>query len=114
VPEGFTEGLLSGKDVKLEKTTLPNSTSNVYMDNIINKYLNTVKIYTYNIKDLSEEQLISHVDKDMSQKIEVTLSRGQTLKSEKPGYYFNYLAYSLFAILILGVCSVMMVLMIQI
>jgi len=109
VPEGFTEGLLSGKDVKLEKTTLPNSTSNVYMDNIINKYLNTVKIYTYNIKDLSEEQLISHVDKDMSQKIEVTLSRGQTLKSEKPGYYFNYLAYSLFAILILGVCSVMMV-----
>jgi ABC-2 type transport system permease protein len=111
VPEGFTKGLLSGKNVQLQKTTLPSSTSSIYMDNIINKYLNTAKTYTINIKDLSEEQLISYVDKDLSQKTEVRLNSygSQTIKGEKVGYYFNYLAYSLFAILILGICSVMMV-----
>lgn len=111
VPKGFTEGLLSGKSVQLEKTTLPSSTSGMYMDSIINKYLNTSKTYTSNIKNLSEEQLVSYVDKDLSQKTEVKVSSsvGQSSKNEKSAYYFNYLAYSLFAILILGVSSVMMV-----
>jgi ABC-2 type transport system permease protein len=111
VPKGFTDGLLSGKSVQLEKTTLPSSTSGIYMDSIINKYLNTAKTYTSNIKDLSDEQLISYVDKDLSQKTEVKVSSplSQVSKNEKSACYFNYIAYSLFAILILGVCSVMMV-----
>ncbi|HEY5561741.1 MAG TPA: ABC transporter permease [Clostridiaceae bacterium] len=111
VPKGFTEGLLNGKDVVLEKTTLPNSASGIYMDNIINKYLNTSKTYTSNIKDLSQEQLVSYLDKDLSQKTEVKLisSGNPNMNSERPSYYYNYLAYSLFAILILGVCSVMIV-----
>jgi len=111
VPKGFTDGLLSGKSVQLEKTTIPSSTSGIYMDSIINKYLNTAKTYTSNIKDLSDEQLISYVDKDLSQKTEVKVSSSlsQVSKNEKSACYFNYIAYSLFAILILGVCSVMMV-----
>lgn len=111
VPRGFTEGFANGKDLQIEKTTLPSSTSGIYMDSIINKYLNTAKTYINNIKDLSDEQLISYVDKDMSQKIEVKVSSSvsQISQNEKSAYYYNYLAYSLFAILILGVCSVMMV-----
>lgn len=111
VPKGFTEDLLGGKTVQLEKSTVPNSTSSIYMDSIINKYINTAKTYHSTMKDLSEEQLVSLIDKDLSQKTEVKLSSSinQNSDNEKCEYYFNYLAYSLFAILILGVCSVMMV-----
>lgn len=111
VPKGFTDGFLSGKAVQFERTTVPNSTSGIFMDNIVNKYLNTAKTYSSSIKNLSQEQLVSFINKDLSEKTEVKLSspEKQNSKNEKCEYYFNYLAYSLFAILILGVCSVMMV-----
>lgn len=111
VPQGFTEGLLNGKSVQLEKTSLPSSASSLYMDNIINKYLNTAKIYTNNMKGLSQSQLMNYINKDLSLKTEVKLSNSldESKKIEKVGYFFNYLAYSLFAILILGVCSIMIV-----
>lgn len=110
VPHGFTEGLIEGKTVNIEKTAVPDSTSGIYMDNMINKYLNTLKIYSSNIKGLSEEELISFVDKDVSLKTEVKLSRpaGKNTDNERCTYYYNYLTYSLFAILILGVSSIMM------
>ena len=53
VPKCFTEALLAGKTIQIEKTTVPNSTTGMYMDSIINKYLNTAKLYAGNIKDLS-------------------------------------------------------------
>lgn len=111
VPKGFTNGLLRGEILQLEKTTVPGSTSEIYLDNIINKYLNTVKVYTSAMENLSEEQLLSYVDNDLAQKTEVKLSSilGEVSKNEKITFYFNYLAYSLFSILILGVCSVMIV-----
>lgn len=111
VPKGFTEGILNGKSVQLEKTTIPNSTSGIYMDSIINKYLNTAKSYTMNLKGLSPEELINYIEKDMSEKTEVKVSNsvGEVSKNEMSSYYFNYLAYSLFSILILGVSTVQMV-----
>ena len=111
VPEGFTKELLEGKEIQLEKTILPGSASSVYMDNLINKYLNTAKLYIGNIKDLTQERLISHIDKDLSQEGEVMMFNPDLEKTRnvKRAYYFNFLAYSLFAVLILGVSSVMVV-----
>lgn len=111
VPQGFTENLLSGKTVQLEKTTVPDSTSGIYMNILINKYLNTAKTYTNNINNISQEDLVNYLNKDLSEKSQVELVNSMNLsnKAEKSSYYFNYLAYSLFAILILGVCAVMIV-----
>lgn len=111
VPDGFTDALVNGKSMQLEKTELPGSASGIYMDNIINKYLNTAKAYKDNIKNLSDEQLTTYISKDLSHKTEVHMERSQSEASKNDTciYYYNYLAYSLFAILILGVCSVMMV-----
>jgi len=36
VPKGFGEGLLKGSPLKLEKTTVPGSTSEIYLDSKIN------------------------------------------------------------------------------
>ena len=111
VPNGFTEGLLNGKAVQLEKTILPGSTSGILMDSIINKYLDTAEMYAKNMNSLSEEQIVNYVNSDLAQKTEVQLSNSITNTSinSKVNLYFNFMSYSLFAILILGVCSVMMV-----
>lgn len=111
VPKGFTEGLKNGENLQLEKTTLPNSTSEIYMDSIVNKYLNIAKLYVSSMHDLSDDQLISYINKDLSQKVDVKVSSSSGKNSDdiRFTYYYNYLAYSLFAVLILGVCSVMMV-----
>ncbi len=111
VPQGFTEGMLNGNDVQLEKTIVPDSTSNIYMDLLINKYLNTVKTYTTYLPGLSQNDLAKHLKNDLAKNSKVTMISTEThsLFAQKSGYYFNYLAYSLFAILILGVCSVMLV-----
>ena len=111
VPEGFTEKMLRGETTKLEKTTIPGSVSEKYLDNTINKYLNTAKIYTTNIKNISEEQLLKDIEKDLSQKTEVSLNNSvdEASNNEKRAYYFNYMAYAMFAVLILGVSCVMIV-----
>lgn len=111
VPSGFTDNLLSGKPVKLEKTTVPSSTSSILIDNVIDNYLNTAKTYNDNIKGLSTEQLISYINHDLSQKTDVKINNPNALKpkSDNCSYYYNYLAYSLSAILILGISSVMIV-----
>jgi ABC-2 type transport system permease protein len=111
VPKGFTEGLLTGKVIQLEKTAVPGSTSRIYIDSVINKYLNTAKAYKSNMGNLSDDELLSYIENDLAQKTEVKLNNsvGEVSKSEKSAFYFNYLAYSLFATLILGVCSVMIV-----
>jgi ABC-2 type transport system permease protein len=111
VPKGFTEALSRGEAIQLEKTTVPSSTSAIYVDSIINKYLNTAKTYMGSMSNLSEEQLISYINKDMAQKTQVKMntSEDENSKNERRAYYFNYMAYSLFSILILGVCSVMLV-----
>jgi ABC-2 type transport system permease protein len=111
VPAGFTEAMLSGQNVQLEKTTVPDSTSNIYMDLLINKYLNTAQTYTTYLPDLNQTDLNQYLKTDLAKQSEVTMISNGTHSAyaEKSGYYFNYLSYSTFAILILGVCSVMLV-----
>ncbi|AFA47498.1 ABC transporter permease [Acetobacterium woodii] len=111
VPAGFTAAMQSGQDVQLQKTIVPDSTSNIYMDLLINKYLNTVKTYTAYLPDLSPDELNQNLKKDLAEQSKVTLTSNGThsAAAKKSGYYFNYLSYSLFAILIMGVSSVMLV-----
>ena len=111
VPDGFTEGMLSGRNVQLEKTIVPDSTSNIYMDLLTNKYLNTAKTYTTYMPGLSQQELVDYLKTDLAESSEVTMisAGNHSGYAEKSGYYFNYLSYSMFAILILGVCAVMLV-----
>ncbi|MGL5693399.1 MAG: ABC transporter permease [Peptostreptococcaceae bacterium] len=111
IPKGFTNKVLAGeKNIEIEKHTLPNSIDEVYMNNLINRYLNTAKMYIKAINNISEEELVQYVSKDLSNNTNVemsTYSNGYIVNSNCKNY-FNYLAYSMFAILILGVSSVMM------
>lgn len=111
VPEGFTDDMLSGREVQLQKIAVPGSTGSIYVDSIVNKYLNTALLYINNLEDITEDQLISYIEKDLLNETQVYVNDfgSQASKSDSVVYYFNYLAYSLSAILILGVCTVMLV-----
>jgi len=111
VPKGFTEAFMKGEEIRIEKTIVPDSASSVYMDNLINKYLNTARLYISSIENLSQQQLVNYIGEDLSHETEVLLFNPDPEKGKniRRMYYFNFLAYSLFAILILGVSAVMIV-----
>ena len=111
VPKGFTQAFMEGEEIRLEKTVVPGSASSVYMDSLINKYLNTARLYVDNIEGLSQQQLADYISEDLSYQAEVLMLNPDPDKrlNEKRTYYFNYLAYSLFAILVLGISAALKV-----
>jgi ABC-2 type transport system permease protein len=111
IPKDFANHFIEGKSAQIEKTAVPGSISEVYLDNVINKYINTAKIYAANIEGLSDQQLVDYVENDMEQNVEVKMNRtvGEVSLGQKVSSHFNYIAYSLFAVLILGVSVVMLV-----
>lgn len=111
IPKNFTQDFLQGKAVEVEKIIVPNSTTSMYVDMAINKYLNAARIYIHNIPRITEENLVKEVSKNASAEIQVQLKTfGDKKQNNAFGInYFNYLAYSLFAMLILGVSSNLMV-----
>ena len=103
IPKGFTKEILKGnKDINIEKTVIPNSTSEIYMDNLINRYLNTVKMYTSTIDNISQAKLVSNVNKDLSHTTDVKIKTYDNDYSNNASCanYYNFFAYSMFAILI--------------
>jgi len=111
IPENFTEDFLQGKSVEVEKTVGLDSASRMYVDMAINKYFNAARVYVNSIPGIKEETLVNEVAKGASSEVQVQLKTFGDKKqnSDLPVYYFNYFAYSLFAILILGVSSNLMV-----
>ncbi|HBL84826.1 MAG: hypothetical protein A2Y17_05170 [Clostridiales bacterium GWF2_38_85] len=110
VPAGFTNDLQNGKEVQLEYTKVPDSTTGVFLNNLVNKYLNAANLYAKSL-DITEEKLAEYIKNDLANEVEVVVNSFET-KSETNSnhiFYFNYMAYSIFAILILGVCVVMLV-----
>ncbi len=111
IPKGFTKSLLYGKgDVLIEKTSLPDSTSAMYVDFLINKYLNQVKLYSKNIPGITYKEIVSNVENDLKKEANVNLkSYGSSTSTSGISYYFIYFSYSIIAILFLGISSIMIV-----
>lgn len=112
IPKGFAEDIMAGKDVKIAKTTIAGSINSIYIDMLINKYINTTKLYLTNDNNITEPELIKQVAKDLKIDTKVQIKRDNK-QGEKTGsnaiYFFNYLAYAIISILLLGVTSIMMV-----
>jgi len=112
VPDGFSELLhLKGPAAvaKLERMAAPDSTTALYMDMLVNKYLSTVRLYQAGLPEATDNEIARLALANLAISTPVELS-GQTSfpgSYENIVYYFNYLAYALLSILILGVSTCM-------
>lgn len=110
-PEGFTESFMQGKNVQLEKTIVPNSVSNTYIDLSIDQYFNTARLYVQQQENISQESLVRHLRSDLAvdATVELNTISDNSEDNTYANYYFNYLTYSLLAVLILGMAALMLV-----
>lgn len=116
IPEGFSDDFLSGEHtLTMETRSVAGSTDKIRTDMIVQKYLEIFRLYVDltnpDVADDAEMTLISEmVREDLSIETEViaaSYSSGNTF-SPVP-FYFKFLSYSLLAIMILGVSSIMKV-----
>lgn len=111
IPKGFTEKIMNGKEAIVERTTVPDSVYGTYIDMKINRYLNMAQLYVESKAGITQEKLVSNLKNDLSKSVNVTMTSSQ--KSADFGnrpftsFYFNYLAYALPAVLILGIAVLM-------
>lgn len=104
IPKDFGDAFNSESPINLQTQSIPDSTSSIFVKNMINSYLNTTSLYlsSSGIKDFNEIGTL--VERDLSKETTVNVSNGGNF-NEKNGsyYYFNYLCYPLLCMLILGI-----------
>jgi len=111
VPEGFTDSFMQGENVQLEKTAVPDSISSTYLDLFIDQYFNTARLYVQQMENISQESLVQYLQSDLavSAFVELKTIGDQPLNQNFANYFFNFLAFSLLSVLILGMGTLLLV-----
>jgi len=109
VPAGFSDSFMRGGEAAIEKTASANTVSGVFLDVLVNKYLDTAKLYALNLPSASQADIVKSVETDLGHEAAVTVnSYGRPNGSKDLTYHFQFFAYPIIAILIWGVTSIMM------
>jgi len=111
IPAGFTERFMNGEAIALEKTSIPNSTSGIYMEMILNNFLNSANHYVKYVSGITQEELVAKVTSDLAKETEVVISEYESGVANGSGmsFFFNFAAYPVIIILIFGITSFMLV-----
>ena len=111
IPANFSKDYMDKKSVKIDRTTVPDSSKSIYTDMMINSYLNTAKFYIEANPGISQEDLVAMVKKDMDTETKVEIQSFGVAQKEntKLNNYFNFLAYFFLSSLILAVSTIMLV-----
>lgn len=88
--------------MQLEKTIVPNSISNTYIDLSIDQYFNTARLYVQQMENISQESLVQYLKSDLAvgASVELKTVSVHPVNHNYANYYFNYLSYSLLSVLI--------------
>jgi ABC-2 type transport system permease protein len=116
IPEGFGESLILEEEPEiLSKLTTDGSSADVKTNLLIEKYLNTFRLYVKSMEVLPTdtdllEEIRANVQADLSEEVTVQfLGAERKAEIEKASSFFKYMPYSMISILILGITSVMQV-----
>ncbi|HCX65036.1 MAG TPA: hypothetical protein DHN33_07490 [Eubacteriaceae bacterium] len=111
IPKGFSKDLLEGNKAAISTTTVPQSTSSVYIDQALQSYLSTAYLYTSTSDSISPTELNEYVLDDLGNTASVELvgTNQESPFSNKLPFYFNYMAYSLTIIILLSVSTVLLI-----
>lgn len=105
IPENFGDRFFTDEKIELQTMRIPDSRSGMLIDSMINKYLNTAKIY--NEAGIDLEMSLEKIAVDLSEEVNVNFVDGKK-NNEIPSFYyfFNYLVYPLTSILIICVSGI--------
>lgn len=109
VPAGFSDSFMRGGDAKIEKTMSASTTNSVFLDVLVDKYLDSAKLYAMNLPSASQANIVKNTEADLGKEAEVTLNTyGAPNGAKDLTYNFQFFAYPIIAILIWGMTSIMM------
>ena len=110
IPYQFGADFILSKDVAIEKKTVPDAIYSTSVDNAINNYLNTARVYMNSIPGITEDELVKYIRQDISAKANVSI-----VSNEKGGssntfynYYFNTASYIMLTSCLLGIGMIML------
>ncbi len=110
IPEGFQNNFTTLDAKNIQTMSVPDSMSREYAKTIIDRYLNTAKVYISANPDLSIESINEKVLNDISSEANVSFLDGNvTNDMSNFNTYFNFLSYILIAILISMVGRIMLI-----
>ncbi|MDF2588061.1 MAG: hypothetical protein K0S41_1902 [Anaerocolumna sp.] len=110
IPYQFGEDFLQGKDVSVEKKTVPDAAYAASVDNAINNYMNTARMYLKTIPDITEEKLVDNIRKDLSNEAIVYIENSKNQEKDFTFYnnYYNTASYIMLSCCLLGVGMIML------
>lgn len=110
IPKGFSEDFKNGGKMAIESATVPGSVSAIYAGMQADRYFQTLRL-TNDFSGLSAEDQAKIVSDSMAASVDVKMTSKATVTQLASGYcyYYNYLAYAVLAICILGISTIMMV-----
>ena len=106
IPKGFTDDFLNNKDVRIETMEVPDSYNSMYSKTLMNKYLNTAKLYLK--ADITDDKLTQYVSRDLNIHTDVDFHNVVVDNNiAKATTFYNFANYTLLAIIIVVVSMVM-------
>lgn len=111
IPKGFTKDALNKGTMKMEKRVVPGSAENAYIDSIVRQYWHLAAVYAQHEPNLSETQIADHVKHDLATSTPVAM-HDQHVASADSNFitgYFNFVAYGLTIVMIVGIAAVFIV-----
>ena len=111
IPSGFGASMMERRyDANLNRTVVPDSYTSIQMDLQIDQYLNLAALYLDSLPGLTADDLAGKIDRDMAAEADVIMkTSSESQNVNKMTFFFIYLTYSIMAVMILGVTSIMLV-----
>lgn len=109
IPENFEEDLLTGNDVQLGSKQVPDAYSAVYVENLLNQYLSTLKTYYATAKEGTDiTEILAHTNETMEQSVQVELNVQELSDVDKvKSSAFDFGAYIVMACIMWGVVKIL-------
>ena len=106
IPKNFTEDFMAGNDVKILTKDVPDSSGAMYSKTLLNKYLNTAKLYLKT--DISSSDMLKNIQQDLSIHTDVQLlNQNQNSEIENVAIFYNFANYTLLSITIAVITMIM-------
>jgi len=111
IPTGFGARLMAGDldGLALERTLSMDGWSGTTMDLLIERYLGLSSLYVETLDAWSAEDVSDAVQADLAATAVVQLNAGEKKDINQAAYFFIYLAYSMMAVMVLGITSILLV-----